>query len=211
MRRSPCLAAIIDASALSRGDGCRWSGKDNDAVSSPFTRHLAAPFGTPQTPLTRSLRRESTITAGCLLSRPVRDAADARHRCRGRVTNAQPARAIAATAPAVDCGGEPCDAVARGLRRLSRPKPRRSRRKRARVRRLPHADRSASSCRRRASRRDFSSCSGGAAGIRRPTIRCSGPSMPTISGPTVMPPAISAIFARTVSSGSPSRCRRTSG
>ena len=69
----------------------------------------------------------------------------------------------------------------------------------------------ASSSRRRASRRDSSSCSGGGASIRMPTIRCFGRSMPTISGPTATPPAISAIFARTLSSGSRSRCRRTSG
>ena len=69
----------------------------------------------------------------------------------------------------------------------------------------------ASSSRRPASRRGFSSSSGGGGGIRTPTIRCSGRSTRMTSGPTATAPATSAIFARTASSGSPSRCRPTSG
>ena len=62
-----------------------------------------------------------------------------------------------------------------------------------------------------APRRDSSCSSGGASGIRMRTTRCSGRSTRMISGPTARTPVISAIFARTVSSGSASRCRQTSG
>ena len=51
-----------------------------------------------------------------------------------------PHAAFAATAPAFECGGEPCDAVLRGLRAFLDSDAGRAGRKRARVRRLPHAD-----------------------------------------------------------------------
>ena len=158
----------------------------------------------------RSSRRESTITAACRLSRAVPDAADTCHHCRGGVTGAQPA-----PRHRVDAGLRMRGRALR--RRAAGPCARFSTGRRTGWRetgaRAPTATcrPTASSSRPRAPRRDSSSCSGGAAGIRMPTIRCFGPSMRTISGPTATPPAISAIFARTVSSGSRSRCRRSSG
>ena len=145
------------------------------------------------------------------LSRAVSDADDTCHHCRGRRH-----RRSARTPPprqrsAFECGGEPCDAVLRGLARVSRPDAGRAWRETAGRAPTATCRPTASSSRPPASRRDSSSFSGGAAGIRMPTIRCFGPSMRTISGPTATPPAISAIFARTVSSGSRSRCRRPSG
>ena len=70
--------------------------------------------------------------------------------------------------------------------------------------------RTISSSRRRASRRGSGcfNCSGGS--IPMPTIRCFGRSTPMISAPMATVPVISAICGRTVSSGSPSRCRRIS-
>ena len=109
------------------------------------------------------------------------------------------------------CGGEPCDAVVRGFRAFFDRK----------LDGLAANGRACADChmadgqlpalagQRR--RPGFSSCSGGGGGIRMPTIRCSGRSTRMTSGPTARTPAISAIFARTASSGSRSRCRRTSG
>ena len=109
-----------------------------------------------------------------------------------------------------DCGGEPCDAVARGFRAFFDRKPDG----------LGGNGRACADCHMATDNFQLSpadvearfqllQC--GAAAIPMPTIRCSGRSTPTTSGPTARTPATSAICARTVSSGSPSRCRRTSG
>ena len=108
------------------------------------------------------------------------------------------------------CGGEPCDAVVRGLLAFFD----------RRLRGLDANGRACADCHmekepfpalaRQTSRRGSSAWSGGASATRMPTIRCSGRSTRMISGRTARAPAISAIFARTVWSGSPSRCRRTS-
>ena len=94
--------------------------------------------------------------------------------------------------------------------RVLRPEAERAGRQRAR--RAPTATwrRTISSSRPPAPKRGSSSCSGGAGGTRMPTIRCSGRSTRTTSGSTARTPATSAIFARTASSGSRSRCPRTS-
>ena len=107
------------------------------------------------------------------------------------------------------CGGEPCDAVARGLRAFFDERLRGPGRKRPLVRRLPHGDRPFPAL--AGQRRGEVPAASMAAPMRigMPTIRCSGRSTPTISGPTARTPPISATFARTVSSGSPFRCRRT--
>ena len=158
----------------------------------------------------RSSRRESTITAACRLSRAVPDAADTCHHCRGRVTGAQPAPRHRVNA-GLRMRGRALRRRAAGPWRISRPDAGRAGGKRPRVRRLPHAGGQLPALARERRRRDSSSCSGAAAGTRMPTIRCFGPSMRTISGPGATRPAISAIFGRTVSSGSRSRCRRRSG
>ncbi len=145
------------------------------------------------------------------LSRAVLDAADAGHHCRGRVTGAQPARRHRVNAAGLRMRGRAVRRRAARPSRVLRSDAGRAGRETGARAPTVTCRRTASSSRPRASRRDSSSCSGGAAGIRMPTIRCSGPSMRTISGPTATPPAISAIFGRTVSSGLRSRCHRPSG
>ena len=76
-----------------------------------------------------------------------------------------PHAATASTHPAFDCGGEPCDAVQRGLRAFLDRTPRWSGRKRARVRRLPHADGQLPALAGERRGEISSSCSGGATGI----------------------------------------------
>ena len=109
------------------------------------------------------------------------------------------------------CGGEPCDAVARGLRAFFDRRLEGLGGERARLRRLPHGDGPLPALARQRRGEVPAPAIGGASGIRMPTIRCFGRSTRTTSGPTATTPAISAIFARTAWSGSPSRCRRTSG
>ena len=95
--------------------------------------------------------------------------------------------------------------------RLLRPEPGRPGGKRTRVRRLPHGDGPFPALARQRRGEVPAPPSGGAIGIRTPTIRCSGRSTRTTSGPTARAPATSATCARTAWSGSPFRCRRTSG
>ena len=91
---------------------------------------------------------------------------------------------VAGAAAALDCGGEPCDAVAPRPARVLRPQPATAWTATAAPAPTATCRPTASSSRRRAPRRGSSCCSGGAAGIPRPTIRCSGRSTPTTSAST---------------------------
>ena len=87
-------------------------------------------------------------------------------------------------AGALDCGGEPCDAVARGLLRVLRPEAGRAGRQRTRVRRLPHGDRQLPALARQRRGEVPAAAAAAPVAIPTPTIRCSGRSTPTISAST---------------------------
>ena len=153
--------------------------------------------------------RESTETAARLLSHPVLDVADEGQHRRWAASGADP-RVRQLGIPRLRLRRR---ALRRGRTRSLRVlRPEAARAWTATAARAPTATwrPTTSSSRPPAPRRGSSCSNGGAGGIRRPTIRCSGRSTPTISGSTATTPATSATFARTVSSGSPSRCRRTS-
>ena len=112
---------------------------------------------------------------------------------------------------AADCGGEPCDAVVRGLLAFFDRRLDGSGGERAGVRRLPHGDRQLPAI--ASQRRGAVPVAAIAPAVQSQRRRsaCSGRSTRMISAPTATVRVTSAIFVRTVWSGSPSRCHRTSG
>ena len=89
-----------------------------------------------------------------------------------------------------DCGGEPCDDVVRGSRAFFDRQPDGLSDERTCVRRLPHADGQLPALASRRRSTVSTAPAGGGGGIpRTPTIRCSGRSTRTTSGPTATAPA----------------------